>query len=61
MYRLITDSKMEHAALDTSERAAVVKLHSVLDRDPDDLAVRLSEPEMQAEEWLGPLPATSIE
>lgn len=60
VHRIISRSKMERTNIYQSERTAIVKLLAVLDRAPEDLAVQLSEAEVQAEEWLGPLPATSI-
>lgn len=52
VYRLINGKETDLANLSKSKETAVTSLHSVLDRDPADLAEQLSMPLAQAEEWL---------
>ena len=61
VYRLINGGETEHINLSRSEGIVVRKLRSILKRDPDELAVQLSMPQVQAEEWLVPPPAPSID
>lgn len=61
VYRLINSNETEHIKLSRSEGIVVRKLRSILKRDPDELAVQLSVPQVQAEEWLVPPPAPSID
>lgn len=61
VYRLINGDETEHINLSRSEGIVVRKLRSILKRDPDELAVQLSMPQVQAEEWLVPPPAPSID
>jgi hypothetical protein len=52
VYRLINGKETDLANLSISKGTAVTSLHSVLDRDPADLAAQLNTPMAQAEEWL---------
>jgi len=61
VYRLINGDETEHINLSRSEGIVVKKLCSVLNRDPDELAIQLSMPQAQAEEWLVPPPAPSLD
>ena len=59
VYQLINGDERGHINLSKSEGIIVGKLRSILKRDPDKLAVQLSESQVQAEEWLVLPQATS--
>ena len=60
VHQLVNGDEKGHINLSKSEKIVVRKLRSILKRDPDELAVQLSMPQVQAEEWLVPPPAPSI-
>lgn len=61
VYRLINGNKTDYIDLSKSEETVARKLRPIIDRDPAELAVQLSMPNVQAEEWLVPPPAPSID
>ncbi len=61
VYGLINGNEINYVDLSKPEETVVRKLRSIIKHDPNELAVQLSKPQVQAEEWLIPPPAPSID